>query len=83
MVLSRKRRLRVEQLDARVLLAIDLQNVYQPLDVNDDLRVTALDVINVINHISRLTAQDRQQTQSDDMYVDVTGDGEVTARPRP
>ena len=51
----RRQRLRAEILEPRVLLAGDLafQNPGQPFDVNRDLRITALDALQVINFVGR------------------------------
>ena len=50
-----RRVLRSETLEPRLVLAVDLpfQNPGQPLDVNRDLSVTALDALQVINFITR------------------------------
>ncbi|WP_146515505.1 Ig-like domain-containing protein [Rubripirellula amarantea] len=84
-----KRSLRYEQLDRRELLAGDLQNPGNPLDVNNDLTISALDALNIINQIARITASnDGEQSSVNaeetepprDFYFDVTGSDGVTAR---
>lgn len=70
----RRRSLQLERLDTRVLLASDLQNVYQPLDVTDDLQVTALDALRVINDLSVIGDSDDSRG-----FVDVDGSGDVTS----
>lgn len=75
---SANRRLRVESLEDRRLLAADLHNFLAPLDVNDDGRVSALDGLLIINH---LNSQDRSYTPSNSSspFLDVTDDGRVSA----
>ncbi|MGB7326241.1 MAG: Ig-like domain-containing protein [Rubripirellula sp.] len=85
----RRRSLRYEQLDRREMLAGDLQNPGNPLDVNNDLTISALDALNVINQLARVsTSSDSEQAiasaaeteQPRDFYFDVTGTDGVTAR---
>lgn len=72
------RRLSMEPLEARQLLAADLHNFLAPYDVNDDGRTTAMDALRVIN---RLNA--RTDSNSDDSgpfgYIDVNDDGRVSS----
>ncbi len=68
------RTLLFEQLSTRELLAGDALPSYHPLDVNDDLRVSALDALVVINHLSPL-----DPANSTREALDVDGNGKVTA----
>lgn len=78
---STLRRLRGEPLESRLLLANDLpfQNAAQPFNVNNDLQVTALDALQIINFMNRF---DDTMTLPDqnlgDNFPDVNGSGGVT-----
>ncbi|TWU04863.1 hypothetical protein Pla52n_29080 [Stieleria varia] len=66
------------------MLAADLTNPGNPLDVNNDLRISALDALHVINDIARIRAAEGQVQVAEgelapDNYVDVTGDDRVSA----
>ena len=66
------RRLRVESLERRQLLAADgLHNFLQPMDVNDDHQVTPIDALAVINFINRDGAA------RPDLFLDVNDDASV------
>jgi hypothetical protein len=71
---SPARTLLIERLSARELLAGDALPSYHPLDVNDDLRVSALDALVVINHLSPL-----DPANSTMEALDVDRNGKVTA----
>ncbi|HBJ38171.1 MAG TPA: hypothetical protein DDZ51_26140 [Planctomycetaceae bacterium] len=79
-----RRSLRSEALEKRQLLAGDLlehHNYGMPEDVNGDWRVTPLDALLVLNHISRSasgSSVDGSQTDAPLTFPDVTGSGEVT-----
>ena len=68
----RTRPLVLERLNAREMLAADLQNPYEAHDVNEDLRVSAMDALLVINALAS------ENPSSGDM-LDVNGDGAVTS----
>jgi len=78
---SRRRRLSLQRLDSRTLLAADFQSPYQPLDVNVDLLVNEQDVADVFSAI------DLNPTEINEAmfiagwtgYPDVTGDSLLTA----
>ena len=76
------RRLRAEQLESRLLLANDLpfQNPAQRFDVNRDLRVSALDGLQIINFIGR-NGFDFQLPASNGgvNFPDVNGSGHVSS----
>jgi Ca2+-binding RTX toxin-like protein len=66
-----KRSLRLEKMEQKRLLAGDVaQNDIEPLDVNDDQAITALDALNVING---MWAGNKAKG-----FLDVNGDGKVT-----
>jgi len=74
-----QKRLSLESLESRQLLAADgLHNFLQPLDVNDDQRVTAIDALAIINHINRQNLPAGESPQSDvSRFLDVSDDGRV------
>ena len=82
---NRRRRLRVEKLAQRTLLAADWSNPDEAADVNDDDRVSALDALLVINHLNKEEASGEPITEESnpllgrDFYPDVNADGRVTA----
>ncbi|TWU04894.1 Ig-like domain-containing protein [Stieleria varia] len=67
-----RRKLRYEALSPRLLLAGDVQNPGNSLDVNNDLYVSALDALDVINRLGRLR-------ESASYFYDVNDDGRVSA----
>lgn len=69
-----RRRLRAEALESRQLLAADFfHNHFDPEDVNDDGRVSAIDALAVINSMNR-------QSRSDEsLFTDVNADERQTA----
>ena len=69
-----KRKLRIEQLGQRILLASNLHNLYEPLDVNEDLRVSAIDALRVINHLSAPNTSGESRG-----LCDVNDSGDVTS----
>ncbi|MFO0922805.1 MAG: dockerin type I domain-containing protein [Pirellulales bacterium] len=70
-----KRRLRLEALEGRALMAGDLaHNFLHPVDVNDDGRVTPLDALHVINRLNR-SADDSASTPE---FHDVNDDSNIT-----
>ncbi|MEM6365157.1 MAG: dockerin type I domain-containing protein [Planctomycetota bacterium] len=76
--LGRYRRLTAEHLQSRALLAGDGQIAVEHLDVNDDLRVTALDALQVINWVDQVSNGLPAPSHSH-LAPDVNGDGSVTA----
>ncbi len=73
----RRRRLRLECLQGRLLMAGDLTNEVNPLDVNGDDQVSAGDALLVINHLQRSAHAEGEQASL--YYLDVNGDESVTA----
>ncbi|MEM9586072.1 MAG: dockerin type I domain-containing protein [Planctomycetota bacterium] len=79
-----RRRLRLERLVDRRLLAGDLTNEINPLDVNADEAVTPRDALAVINHLTRAeaissTAEGESAPVPGQLYLDVNADDAVTA----
>jgi len=80
-----RRRLHAESLEKRQLLAGDIlvaHNFNIPEDVNRDFKVTAVDALNVINHLGRNGGSHdlSGMVKGDlDRYYDVTGDNKITA----
>ncbi|XZE54398.1 dockerin type I domain-containing protein [Planctomycetaceae bacterium SH139] len=76
---SVQKRLALESLETRQLLAADgLHNFLQPLDVNDDQRVTAIDALAIINHINRQALRAGESPQVEvSRFLDVSDDGQV------
>lgn len=74
----RARRLGLERLDTRLLLAGDLTNEANPLDVNADESITASDALAIINHVSRQHQRAEGEERPTLMYMDVNADGNVT-----
>ena len=76
---KRRRKLSVERLTKRDLLAADFVNPGNELDVNNDLSITPLDALLVINHLS---AESRQQpgdpALQSEHFVNTSGDENVT-----
>lgn len=70
------RRLVVEPLEIRNLMAADCQNFFAPLDVNDDSAVTASDALKIINRLNAgmHSVVDDPVTEG---FVDVSGDDVV------
>ncbi len=73
------RRLSLESLEARQLLAAGIQNPSNPLDVNDDLRISALDALVIINELGRQRNSQGSGPVSSLYYFDVGGDGATTS----
>ncbi len=74
---AKLRRLIFEQFEPRLLLAASWQNPGQPLDVNDDLRISPLDVLigaNALNEQGSRTLGS-PDPHGPDFYYDVNGDG--------
>jgi hypothetical protein len=85
MVTMRKSRraLRLEPLERRELLAADsggsLHNATLPADVNNDLLVTPLDALVVLNTIARHGAESEpSQEVPPGLFPDVNNDGQIT-----
>ena len=78
----RRHRLRTqlfEQLEPRIVLNSDWQNPARPLDVNNDLLVTPLDILQVVNQLNRSgTSPLPPRTNPLDYYYDTSGDGLVS-----
>lgn len=77
----RQRKLQHESLEQRMLLTADItaQNPVQPLDVNGDARVTALDALIVLNHLNRVGPGPISKPTAVG-FLDATGSGSVTAK---
>ena len=73
---QRLRRLWLEALESRQLLAADLNNRLFPLDVNDDAFASSIDALLVINY---LNAKLPDPTSSVGGYLDVNGDSHVSS----
>lgn len=72
-----RRRLAIESLENRKLLATDVHNFISPMDTNDDGRITGMDALQIIN---RLNIQGQPEVRSPvGGYWDVNGDGRLTA----
>lgn len=80
-VRRQNKRVSIEQLERRELLAADLgfaqQNQIDPMDVNDDTFVTAADALEVINRLNR--GRDQQAGDGRGRFLDVNGDQAVSA----
>ena len=75
---NKNRRLRLESLEGRRVLAAHLCNFEMPSDVNGDARVSASDALAVINFLGK--SQDAEgESLTTNMFVDVNADGNVTA----
>jgi Dockerin type I domain/Planctomycete extracellular len=72
---SNRRRLYLESLENRSLMAADCHNLISPLDVNDDGSISPTDALEVIN---RLNLKQSPLLSAEDGYVDVSDDGLVT-----
>ncbi|WP_145421103.1 dockerin type I domain-containing protein [Planctomycetes bacterium K23_9] len=74
------RSLRFQKLDARQLLAADLMNVDNPVDVNADGSVTPGDALAVINDLSaRINGAAQGESAAEiKVYPDANGDSEVS-----
>ena len=76
---KRTRKLSVERLCQRQLLAGDMMNPANPLDVNDNGEVTAGDALVVINHLAeQQNSAEGEEITSSRMFPDTNGDGKVT-----
>lgn len=60
-------------------MAMDLHNPNHPLDVNNDLQVTAADALEVIHWINRESYGGNDLDATPLQYPDVNGDGKVSA----
>ncbi len=71
----------LESLEARLMLAADYRNPANPWDVNQDLNITALDALQVINEAGRRESPvlDARPDESTEGFWDVTGDDMITA----
>lgn len=77
---TQSRRLRVESLEKRRLLAGDyLTNNDMRSDVNGDQIVSALDALTVINHMVKTRAGEGLSAPSTELMLDVNADGNVSA----
>lgn len=73
-----RRRLAIESLEGRCMLAADWQNPLMNYDVDDDGSVSPLDVLNVVNDLNSIGSQPLQLSFSGDAYLDVDGDSSVS-----
>ena len=78
---SRTRKLRVEQLCQRQLLAGDMTNPGNSLDVNNDSFVRASDALAIINYMAMESnvAEGEDVSAAAAVYPDTNGDSKVTA----
>lgn len=79
---SNRRRLGFQMLERKCLMAGDLTNPVEPLDVNGDESITAGDALVIINHMRRSgTAAEGEagSASTTRMFPDTNGDGNVTA----
>lgn len=72
------RKLIVESLEARQLLAVDLHNFLTPMDVNDDGRISSMDALLIINELNAKDRSDSGDSRTTN-FVDVNDDGRVSA----
>lgn len=76
---------RFQRLESRRLLAGDLTNPHNPLDVNDDQQVTASDALSVINYLSRMQPLGEGEPagatnrHGQTIFPDTSGNGVVAA----
>ena len=77
-----RRRLRLfESLEQRQMLASNLQNPTEPLDVNADNSVTPHDVLLIVNHLNRYlsdTSMEAPEGEASPYYLDTNGDSIVS-----
>ncbi|MCA9144192.1 MAG: hypothetical protein KDB05_15450, partial [Planctomycetales bacterium] len=79
-----RRRLRIESLESRQLLAANLfHNERFPEDVNEDGRVSAIDVLTIVNEMSRQSqgvaaGNGQAETRGSGRMTDVNNDGHDT-----
>ena len=79
---SGKRQLHSETLEKRQLLAGDIalaHNYANSYDVDDNYSLTARDALIVVNHLSKFGSEEITEFDESMHYVDVNGDGMVTA----
>jgi len=82
---STRRLQRFERLESRRLLAGDMTNSDNPLDVNDDSEVTAADALAVINYLHRMQRAGESESpgvsnsNGETIYPDASGNGSVAA----
>jgi RHS repeat-associated protein len=70
----------LERLENRLLLAADWQNPARPTDVNNDMAVSPLDALLVINELNREGSRDLGvRPHQLARYLDTNGDGSVSA----
>ena len=76
---KRHRQLRLETLGQRRMLASDMMNVANPLDVNNDYSITAGDALIVVNYMNRMqVAEGESAPAGNDLFPDTNGDGQVS-----
>lgn len=79
---QRARKIRLEQLERRELLAADLtvhHNPIEPMDVNNDAFVTPLDALNIINELNaRSSGRGGQDGGGRQRFLDVNNDRALT-----
>ena len=72
------RSLRVEQLESRMLMNVDWRNPVDNLDVNNDLAISPLDVLVVINDLNSRGARGLPPTRNPtEPFLDATGNQSV------
>ena len=72
------RSLRVEQLESRMLMNVDWRNPVDSLDVNNDLVISPLDVLVVINDLNTRGARALPPTRNPtEPFLDATGNQSV------
>ncbi|MDZ4851880.1 MAG: putative Ig domain-containing protein [Pirellulaceae bacterium] len=79
----RNRKPTIEQLELRRLLYAEWQNPVRPLDVNNDMAVSPVDALIVINQLNRASRSNSNfvfgpRTNSLDFYPDVNGDSSIS-----
>ena len=64
-----------EQLESRLLLNADWTNAARPIDVDNDMSISPLDVLAVVNQINRVgSSRLGERTNSLDYYYNTDGD---------
>lgn len=79
---TNSKRMRLEQLERRELLAADLgfvrHNAIEPMDVNNDAFVTPLDALDIVNELNLRSEGRRGATGDRERFMDVNNDQALT-----
>lgn len=79
---TNSKRMRLEQLERRELLAADLgfvrHNAGEPLDVNNDAFVTPLDALDIVNELNLRSEGRRGVSEGRERFMDVNNDQALT-----